>query len=309
MSPLIPNARWSVPRVLFTSVAVLLPTCLVGGLLWLTLQDSGGGDANGTAGGASPAQPEKSSDGPDGPTVPNSPAESAGSAKALRGKVVVLDPGHNPGNSGHTKAIAQQVDIGTGHKECDTTGTASDAGYPEARFTLEVSRKARDLLQERGATVKFTQDDDRPFGPCVDERARFGNAAGADAVVSVHADGSAPHNRGFHVILPGSVRGGEAHTEPIVAASARLGEHLADGYRAATGMRPADYLGARTASSGLTTRKDLGGLNLSKVPKVFLECGNMRNAKDVALLTDAAWQGRAAKGIADGITSYLVGKR
>jgi N-acetylmuramoyl-L-alanine amidase len=42
------------------------------------------------------------------------------------------------------------------------------------------------------------------------------------------------------------------------------------------------------------------------VPKVFIECGNMRNATDAALLTDPAWQIRAAQGIADGITAFLA---
>lgn len=306
-----PGSRPSGARVLFTVLAVLIPVCLAGGLVWLAMR--GSDDAPRSA-----ADPGQSTS----PDTPATPSASAGPsdpkpstsnpdkpAKPLRGKVVVIDPGHNPGNRDHPRAINQNVDIGTGHKECDTTGTASNAGYPEARFTLQVSRKARELLQERGATVRFTQDDDRPFGPCVDERAKIGNDAKADAVISVHADGSAPEHRGFHVILPGTVRQGAADTAPIVKKSARLGGQVADSYRSATGMRPASYLGDRTAESGLTTREDLGGLNLSQVPKVFLECGNMRNAEDVALLTDADWQGRAASGIADGITSYLVGKR
>ncbi len=65
--------------------------------------------------------------------------------------------------------------------------------------------------------MKFTQDGDRSWGPCVDERARIGNDAHADAVVSVHADGSAAGNRGFHVILPASVHSGGADTRAIVA--------------------------------------------------------------------------------------------
>jgi N-acetylmuramoyl-L-alanine amidase len=56
-------------------------------------------------------------------------------------------------------------------------------------------------------------------------------------------------------------------------------------------------------------RGDLGGLNLSTVPKVFIECGNMRNARDAASLTDPAWRQDAAEGIADGLTAFLEGKR
>jgi N-acetylmuramoyl-L-alanine amidase len=47
-------------------------------------------------------------------------------------------------------------------------------------------------------------------------------------------------------------------------------------------------------------------LNLSRVPKVFVECANMRNPTDAALVTDPGWRQRAATGIADGITDFLA---
>ncbi|MGA4997875.1 N-acetylmuramoyl-L-alanine amidase [Streptomyces arboris] len=222
----------------------------------------------------------------------------------LTGKTVVIDPGHNPRNREHTKEINEQVDIGTGRKECDTTGTSTNAGYAEARFTLDVSHRLRELLQAQGARVLLTHDDDRPFGPCIDERARIGNEAKADAVVSVHADGSAVGNRGFHVILPAAVKGGGADTSKIVKSSADLGARIAGHFVRATGSAPSNYIGGGT---GLDTRDDLGGLNLSTVPKVFVECGNMRDPKDAALLTDASWRQKAAQGMADGIAAYVKG--
>ncbi len=222
----------------------------------------------------------------------------------LTGRTVVIDPGHNPRNREHTKEINQQVDIGTGRKECDTTGTSTNAGYAEARFTLDVSHRLRELLQGQGARVVLTHDDDRPFGPCIDERARIGNEAKADAVVSVHADGSAVGNRGFHVILPAAVKGGGADTSKIVKSSADLGARIAGHFVRTTGSAPSNYIGGGT---GLDTRGDLGGLNLSTVPKVFVECGNMRDPEDAALLTDAGWRQKAARGMADGIAAYLKG--
>nr|WP_307128989.1 N-acetylmuramoyl-L-alanine amidase [Streptomyces sp. B1I3] len=252
---------------------------------------------------ASPAPSRSPSVTPSG----SSPSAAPTSAEPLprgplTGRTVVVDPGHNPRNREHTREINSQVDIGTGHKECDTTGTATDSGYAEATFSLDVSRRLRTLLEARGAKVVLTQDDDRPFGPCVDERARIGNAAHADAVVSVHADGSAAGNRGFHVILPARVRGGGADTAGIVAPSRDLGERIAGKFVRATGSAPSNYIGGNT---GLDTREDLGGLNLSTVPKVFIECGNMRDPKDAALLMSADWRQRAALGIAEGISSYL----
>lgn len=258
-----------------------------------------------TASPPAPASPSPVRSSPSA-TRPPSPSASAPAAPSgpLSGKTVVIDPGHNPRNHLHTAEIGRQVDIGTTHKECDTTGTSTNSGYAEAEFTLDVAHRMRTLLRAQGAKVVLTYDNDRPFGPCVDERARIGNKAGADAVVSVHADGSAVGNRGFHVILPASVRGGHADTSKIAGPSRDLGTRIAGLFVRATGSAPSNYIGGKT---GLDTRKDLGGLNLSTVPKVFIECGNMRDPKDAALLTSARWRQKAAQGIADGISSYLNG--
>ncbi|MFF5784556.1 N-acetylmuramoyl-L-alanine amidase [Streptomyces sp. NPDC012693] len=252
--------------------------------------------------GESPRSQETRETPRESPTTPLPATPQPG--RPLAGRTVVIDPGHNPGNFRHSAEINQKVNIGTNRKECDTTGTSTNAGYTEASFTLDVSHRLRDLLAARGATVVLTHDADRPWGPCIDERARIGNEARADAVVSVHADGSAVGHRGFHVILPAQVREGSADTTKIVGPSRELGERIADRFARATGTAPSNYLGSGT---GLDVRDDLGGLNLSTVPKVFVECGNMRDPKDAQLLTSAAWRQKAAQGIADGIATYLKG--
>ncbi|MEV4438465.1 N-acetylmuramoyl-L-alanine amidase [Streptomyces sp. NPDC049577] len=239
-------------------------------------------------------------------TTPAAPSPAAAPAAdgPLKGKVVVVDPGHNIRNQDHPAEINRQVDIGTGHKECDTTGTSTDSGYPEATFSLDVAHRLRAILLARGASVVLTHDDDRPYGPCVDERAGIGNRAHGDAAVSVHADGAGVGDRGFHVILPAEVHAGRADTSPIVGPSKELGARIAGNFVRTTGSAPSNYIGKGT---GLDTRGDLGGLNLSTIPKVFIECGNMRDPKDAALLMDADWREKAAQGIADGITDFLRG--
>ncbi|MFG3287062.1 N-acetylmuramoyl-L-alanine amidase [Streptomyces sp. NPDC048111] len=298
-------------RALVT-LAALAPTALAGYLVWHATSGSGGQDDK-------PQQAQPSHSAPSGhPTTggastpataaPSSAAPSSppgGSARLpLAGKTVVVDPGHNPNNFRHTQEINEPVDIGTNEKECDTTGTETNDGYTEAEFTLDVSRRIRAILEKQGAKVVFTQNGDRTFGPCVDERARIGNQAKADAVVSVHADGAAQGQRGFHVILPAKVKGGKADTAPIVGPSRELGVRIAGKFVLDTGMKPSNYVGDGTA---LDTRDDLGGLNLSTVPKVFIECGNMRDSQDAASLKNADWHQKAAQGIADGITAFLAG--
>ncbi|MFC5719985.1 N-acetylmuramoyl-L-alanine amidase [Streptomyces gamaensis] len=319
-----------IPRSASTAlvvVAALLAAGFAGWLLWDASNRHGSGRPVAAAPVAdSPAPGPRASLAPQPahPTDPPPPAETRAGAPAsspapaasstdtgkgpaagerLRGKVVVLDPGHNIHNQEHPAEIDRQVDVGNGRKECDTTGTSTNAGYAEAAFSLDVAHRARALLEGMGATVTLTHDGERPYGPCVDERAEIGNRAHADAAVSVHADGAAAGDRGFHVILPAPVRAGKADTASIVGPSRELGTRLVSGFAAATGTSPSNYIGAGT---GLDVRGDLGGLNLSAVPKVFLECGNMRDARDAALLTDPAWRQKAAQGIADGIAAFLL---
>ncbi|MFJ1970984.1 N-acetylmuramoyl-L-alanine amidase [Streptomyces sp. NPDC087903] len=320
-----PQPRRSRRGPLTVALAALVPGALLGWVVYEAVGGSGG-DPDGTAGTSSTSASTPSSptgdagttagatdDGKGSGASPKSskPAATPGSETSapsgtgpLRGMVVVIDPGHNPDNFRHTAEINRKVDIGTNWKECDTTGTSTNSGYTEARFTLDVAHRMRTLLERQGATVKLTQDGDRAYGPCVDERARIGNKAHADAVVSVHADGSVTGNRGFHVILPGSLDAGGADTRSIVAPSRDLGERVAGDFVRVTGSAPSNYVGDGT---GLVTRKDLGGLNLSTVPKVFIECGNMRDSKDAALLTSGAWRQKAAQGISEGIVSFLRG--
>ncbi|MEU0188268.1 N-acetylmuramoyl-L-alanine amidase [Streptomyces afghaniensis] len=300
---------------LTVALAALVPGALLGWLVYETVGGSGDGGSGGatvrsspppvsSASGAPTDDAKKPSASPSRKPTASSTSAPAPASGPLKGKVVVIDPGHNPENFQHASEINRKVNIGTNWKECDTTGTSTNDGYTEAKFTLDVAHRMRTLLEEQGATVKLTQDGDRPFGPCVDERARIGNEAKADAVVSVHADGSGAGNRGFHVILPGAVHAGAADTRAIVGPSRDLGERVAGRFVAVTGSAPSNYIGDGT---GLVTRKDLGGLNLSTVPKVFIECGNMRDSKDAALLTSGAWRQKAAQGISEGIVSFLRG--
>jgi N-acetylmuramoyl-L-alanine amidase len=221
--------------------------------------------------------------------------------RSLAGRVIVLDPGHNGDNGAHPEIINQLVNIITGLKACDTTGTATDSGYTESAYNFDVATRAAAIMQAEGATVILTRPDNNGVGPCINQRAAIGNQAHADAALSIHADGGPPGGRGFHVILPAPIAG---YNAAIVPASDRLGLDLHNDYLAITGMPISNYVG----SNGFDTRSDLGGLNLSIVPKVFIETGNMRNATDAALLKSDAFRQRAAMAIANGLASYLAGQ-
>ncbi|KOX17100.1 N-acetylmuramoyl-L-alanine amidase [Nocardiopsis sp. NRRL B-16309] len=214
-------------------------------------------------------------------------------------RVVLIDPGHNGGNAEAPDEINAMVSAGPERKACDTVGAESGDGYPEHEFNWDLALLVKERLEADGATVVLTRDDNESVGPCIDERAAIGNETEADAALSIHADGAPASGRGFHVIAPGEVDG---FTEDIVEPSRLLAEDLRREYREGSGIPYADYLDG----DGLDERTDLGGLNLSTVPKVFLEAGNMRNEEDAALLSDPAWQEEAADAIARGLAVYLM---
>jgi N-acetylmuramoyl-L-alanine amidase len=224
------------------------------------------------------------------------PARSA--ETELTGRTVVIDAGHNGGNAAHAREIGRLVDAGTLRKACDTTGTQTASGYTEAAYTLDVARRLAQILRAAGARVVLTRSGNAGWGPCITRRAAIGNRAGADAAVSIHADGGPAAGRGFHVIYPPSIRG---LTDDIAAASYRLALDVRAAFKAGTGLPYATYIGRK----GLDRRSDLGGLNLSDVPKVFIETGNMRNRTDARLLGDPRFRHQAARALARGLTTFL----
>ncbi|MFE7133729.1 N-acetylmuramoyl-L-alanine amidase [Streptomyces sp. NPDC057638] len=273
-------------------------------------------DGEAAAGRPAPSSPVRHENTPTSVRTPDSPAPArtepsppphgrgARPDGPLTGRVVVIDPGHNPGNVHHTTAINRLVDVGTHHKECDTTGTATADGSTEAAFTRALATELDTRLRQLGATVVLThRDGERAFGPCVDERARIGNRAAADAVVSLHADGAAAGHRGFHVILPAEVVAGAADTRPITGPSRELGERIVARLARVDGSAPSNYVGG---GSGLDVRSDLGGLNLSTVPKVFVEHGNMGDPRDAALLASPAWRAETARALATALHDFLL---
>ncbi|WP_433368640.1 N-acetylmuramoyl-L-alanine amidase [Streptosporangium sp. CA-115845] len=237
-------------------------------------------------------------------TPPTAPAASptagpTAAGKPLSGKVVAIDPGHNGQNYRHPAEINKKVNVLTQWKPCDTTGTATANGYSEAAFTWDVSQRLDKILKSRGAKVVLTRQDNDGWGPCITDRAKIGNRARANAAISIHADGASPANHGFHVIIPKKIKG---PVDPVVRDSERLGIDVRDALRKGTGLPYSTYIG----ESGLDYRNDLGGLNLSTVPKILVECGNMKNPAEAAKFQQAAFRQKIALSLANGLQQYLT---
>lgn len=209
----------------------------------------------------------------------------------LAGKVIVLDAGHG---ASAAASLTSQVPNGRGGtKDCQTTGTSTNAGFPEHTFTWDVANLIRAQLEQLGATTVMTRNDDTGPAPCVDARAALANAQHPAAIVSIHGDGGPASGHGFHV---------NYSSPPVYDEQADLRlAHTMRAALAASGLAPSTYIG----SDGLYGRPDLAGLNLAQYPAVLIELGNMRNADDAARMSSPQGQAAYASAVVQGLTAYL----
>jgi N-acetylmuramoyl-L-alanine amidase len=117
--------------------------------------------------------------------------------------------------------------------------------------------------------------------------------------IDIHADYGRLSGRGFTVLEP--VADGPNNT--VIGSSRRFGRDVHAMMLRDTAFRVSDYYGR----DGYISRNDLAGLNLTTMPKVLIEAGNMRNAADAALLVSPKVQRAVATALAAAIARFLAG--
>lgn len=215
----------------------------------------------------------------------------------LAGKVVGIDPGHNGRNHTDPSYLDRQVWNGREQEDCDTTGTATDGGYTEAQFNFQVAGYLRADLIKDGARVVMTRMTNDGIGPCVNQRAAIINGSHADVAVDIHADGAPAWGRGFAVLEPVA----DGPNDGVIASSTRLAADVRAAMLEYTAMPVSNYDG----TNGTKLRDDLAGLNLTTVPKILIEVGNMKNPADAKMLTSAAFQQQVAAVLLRAIVMFL----
>jgi N-acetylmuramoyl-L-alanine amidase len=225
------------------------------------------------------------------------PAQAA--SRPLAGKVVGIDPGHNGLNYTSPAFLARKVWNGREWEGCDTTGTRTAGGYTEARFNWNVAVYLRADLVRMGARVVMTRAGNQGLGPCVDTRSRILNRAHANVSIDIHADYGPLSGRGFTVLEPVA----DGPNNKVIASSKRFGRDVHAMMLRDTAFRVSNYYG----TDGYISRTDLAGLNLTTMPKVLIETGNMRNAADAALLVSPKVQRAVAAALAAAIARFLAG--
>lgn len=191
----------------------------------------------------------------------------------LRGKKIVIDPGHG-GND---------------------AGAIGPTGVMEKNVTLRVSLELQRLLEAEGAQVIMTRDTDRTVSPKgaaasdIEElgaRCEVANRIGADIFISIHADSfTRPEARGTTGYYYSKSTSGK-------------GQKLADCIR----RNLIEQLG--TPSRG-TQPCNFYVVKHTDMPATLIELGFISNKDEEKLLNSEDGVRKAAQGILDGIEDYF----
>jgi N-acetylmuramoyl-L-alanine amidase len=205
---------------------------------------------------------------------------------AVAAALVCIDPGH-----GTDPAVGGQHEpIGPGSAQLKIKDGGGAAG--ESAITLQLARRTRALLLERGYRVVMTRSAPGYRGGNVD-RARFCNERGAALMLRIHADGSTDTTRhGVATLYPAYRRG---WTDDVYAASRRAARLVQTALVAATGA----------TDLGIVRRSDLTGFNWADVPVILVETGFLSNPAESRRLHSAGYQAKIAGGLAKGVAAFV----
>jgi N-acetylmuramoyl-L-alanine amidase len=201
------------------------------------------------------------------------------------------------------------IDPGHGGENTGTRGRTS--GVYEKTLVLDIAFRVERLLREQGVEVVMTRRSDVFVE--LSERAAIANRARADAFVSIHlnwaADASVNGVETFYMPRVGAASAVRASARfdngqrfagnENDGANELLSQHVHRALLSATGAADRRVRGARFAV-----------LRDARIPATLVECGYLSNAAEERRVLTEEYRERIARGIANGIVSYLnVSKR
>ncbi|MDY0088097.1 MAG: N-acetylmuramoyl-L-alanine amidase [Coriobacteriia bacterium] len=207
-----------------------------------------------------------------------------------KGRIVVIDPGHQSRGD----SVAEAIGPGAIERKPRVTGgtTGVETRMAEYEVVLQIAMNLKARLETAGIEVVMTRTTN-DVNISNSERAARANDIGADLFIRIHADGSVDSSQaGISTLYPAK----NEWTAPIAERS-RV---------AATSIHSAVIASTGAASRGMIARGDLAGFNWSRVPSVLVECGFLTNPVEDRLLSSPHYQDSLAEGMATGITAYLA---
>ena len=202
-------------------------------------------------------------------SVVNTPVASDVALSNVKNKIITIDPGHGGSDS----------------------GAVGPNGYTEKEGAFAISQKVASILNQSGAKVVMTRDNDVDvYGPNASARNELqarvdvGNNANSDIFVSIHCNAFVnPAANGTQTFYYGSSYQGQ-----------RLAQSIQEKMIEANGLR----------DRGISTC-NFYVVKHSYMPAVLIETAFITNYDEEALLSDDEWQTTMAKAIAEGINEYF----
>lgn len=194
------------------------------------------------------------------------------------GKVIVIDPGHGSPDGG-----------ATGY-----------SGSLEKDINLDIAKKLGSYLQQSGAHVIYTREDDNAVTDNLEakikeikradlsNRKNIKNNSGADLFISIHMNKFEQSKyRGAQVFYPGNCPESKKLAQIIQQSITDFADN-------------SNYREAKDSKNDIFILKD------SKIPSVLVECGFLSNPEEEAKLLTQEYQSEIAYAIFGGISRYLA---
>lgn len=189
--------------------------------------------------------------------------------EALKGSVIVLDPGHGGGEPG---------------------AMGKNLGLSEKDINMQVAECAGELLHSYGATVLYTRYGDQDLD--LYSRAGAANNAGADVFVSIHMNSNlSPSLGGTSTYFSSNAKNGQDRQEK----SSQLAHYIQNSLVANLGLedksvRQADFVVIRE----------------TVMPAVLIEAAFLSNPNEEYLMTTEEFRNSIARALVNGIGTFLA---
>lgn len=197
------------------------------------------------------------------------PPKNSGSVQdngVLRGKVVVVDPGHGGHNPG-----------------------AVDNGVQEADINLSVALQLKDKLQREGAKVIMTRQSDQSvanknssLGQELQARVDIAEKNNADLFISIHSNSNPDKNIAGAMTFYPQDRSSQLALDVQQSLVQQTGA-------VDKGISPATFYVLRKTS----------------MPSILVEMGFVTNKQEAGKLSDYSYQSKIAQGVFNGVVRYL----
>ena len=228
------------------------------------------------------------------PAPTTEPTESQTTkSPTIRKTTVYVDAGH-----GFLNKAGDAMDKGSGNPDTPygkLTQEMYGQVYYESDFTIIMAKKVRDLLEAKGYTVIMSREDYVFERVPISDRAEMAKKAGADLLVSIHANAASPEASGTRIYYNYDSSWAYSLESKYFATEIAA---FVDSYGAS--LKKTKVLG----DTEVDKEKPLAMLRgTGDIPSVLIETFFMTNAADSAMAVTEDWQNNMARAIADAIES------